>query len=385
MNPLENSITPSSKKTSRRSFLNLTGAGSAALLLLGTLVLSAQEKAEEPQPIRWGFVGTGGIANQMARALEHSPSAVLTASSSRTLEKAEAFATKYKASKAFDSWAEMFQWDGIDAVYVATPTSVKEEISIAAAKAGKHVLCEKPLPSLPATQRILAACRENNVAFMDGTHFSHHPRTLQLQKQLDTLVGKRRTLDSIFQFRMGNKNNIRMSTELEPMGVLGDAGWYNMRAIIDYLDPSAELKSVSAVLRREPESQAVIGTTALLVFSDGSTSTFSCAFDAGESRNEARIVGDQGSLDIPKFLGHDGDNSASYTHTSRANKPADTIVKVEADRPDAAIMFEDFAAQVHDPSLRTKWETKSERTQALLDAVWESAIAHEKPTSKKEN
>ena len=377
MNSIPNPSTQSALKISRRSLLNTFGLGSAVFLLLGTLGLSAQEEAKEPQPIRWGFVGTGGIANQMARATKDAPNAVLTASSSRTLEKAEAFAAKYKASKAFDSWAEMCQWDGIDAVYVATPTSVKEEISIAAAKAGKHVFCEKPLPNLPATQRILAACRENNVAFMDGTHFSHHPRTLQIQEQIDTLVGKRRTLDTIFQFKLGNKNNIRLSTELEPMGVLGDLGWYNMRAIVDYLDPAIELKSVSAVMRRDPESQAVIGSTGLLVFSDGSTSTFSCAFDAGDSRNDARIVGDQGTLEIYKFVGHDKDNSASYIHTAKANKPAKKTVKVEADRPDAAILFENFAAQVHDPSLRTNWETKAERTQALLDAVWESALANE--------
>ena len=379
MKTITNPSTQSALKISRRSLLNAFGLSSVAILLLGTLGLSAQEEeaAKKPEPIRWGFVGTGSIANSMARATKNAPNAVLTASSSRTLEKAEAFVDKYEASKAFDSWAEMCQWDGIDAVYVATPTSVKEEISIAAAKAGKHVLCEKPLPSLPATQRIIAACRENNVAFMDGTHFSHHPRTLQLQEQVDTLVGKRRTLDSIFQFRIGNKNNIRMSTELEPMGALGDAGWYNMRAIVEYIDPATELESVSAVLRRDSETQAVIGTTALLVFKDGSTSTFSCAFDAGESRNEIRMVGDQGNLDIPNFLGNDKDNSASYTHAARKNKPSKKTVKVEADRSGASLMFEDFAAQVHDPSLRTNWETKTERTQALLDAVWESALANE--------
>ncbi|MGJ8726751.1 MAG: Gfo/Idh/MocA family protein [Roseibacillus sp.] len=377
MKSITNPFTQSALMISRRRLLNTFGLGSAAILLLGTLGISAQEEAKEPQPIRWGFVGTGSIANQMARATKEAPNTVLTASSSRTLEKAEAFAAKYEASKAFDSWAEMFQWDGIDAVYVATPTSVKEEISIAAAKAGKHVFCEKPLPSLPATQRILAACRENNVAFMDGTHFSHHPRTLQLQEQIDTLAGKRRTLDTIFQFKLGNKNNIRVNPELEPMGVLGDLGWYNMRAIVDYLDPAAELKSVSAVMRRDPESQAVIGSTGLLVFSDGSTSTFSCAFDAGDSRNDARIVGDQGTLEIDKFVGHDKDNSASYTHSAKTNKPASKVVKVEADRPDAAILFENFAAQVHDPSLRAHWETKAEHTQALLDAVWKSALANE--------
>ena len=371
--------TLSNKQPSRRRFLHASGIASAAILLLGTLGASAQDTPEGPQPIRWGFVGTGSIANLMAKATKDAPNAVLTASSSRTLKKAEKFAAKYEASKAFDSWAEMCLWDGIDAVYVATPTSVKEEIAIAAAQAGKHVLCEKPLPSLPAVKRMLAACHENNVAFMDGTHFSHHPRSIQLEDQLDSLVGKRRTLDTIFQFKIRNKTNIRVNPELEPMGVLGDLGWYNMRSVVDYLPPNVELKSVDAFIRRDQESQAVIGGTGLLTFADGSTSTFSCAFDVGASRQHTRIVGDQGDIDIPKFVGHDGDNSASYIHSAKANKPSTQTIKIKAPRPDASILFEDFAAQVHDPALREKWETKSKRTQELLDAVWASALANEKP------
>jgi len=350
MNLPISSSTLSNKQLSRRIFLRTSGIASAAIFLLGTLGLSAQDTSEEPKPIRWGFVGTGSIANLMAKATKDAPNAVLTASSSRTLKKAEDFAAKYEASKAFSSWAEMCQWDGIDAVYVATPTSVKEEISIAAAQAGKHVLCEKPLPSLPALKRILAACHANNVSFMDGTHFSHHPRTIQLESQIDELAGKRRTLDSIFQFKIGNKTNIRVNPELEPMGVLGDLGWYNMRAIVDYITPNVELKTVSAFIRRDQESQAVIGGTGILTFVDGSSSTFSCSFDAGASRQEARIVGDQGNIDIPKFVGHDRDNSASYIHTAKKNKPSTQTIKVEAPRPDAAILFENFAAQVRDPA-----------------------------------
>lgn len=375
MNSKENNTSQSGKSFSRRNFINKVGVGSAATILSGSLGLNAEEASN--QPIRWGFVGTGSIANSMAKSMKDAPSAKLIASSSRTLKKAEDFAKKYQAEKAFDSWAEMCQWDGIDAIYVATPTSVKEEITIAAAKAGKHVLCEKPLPSLAATQRMLAACRENNVAFMDGTHFSHHPRSIEIENKIDTLVGKRRTLHCVFQFNIRDKSNIRMIPALEPMGVIGDAGWYNMRGIVDYLPSNVELKSVSAFIRRDQETNAAIGGTGILTFADGSSATFSCAFDAGASRNEAQVLGDQGSIEIPKYISHDKDNSGSYTHSSRSNKPSTKTIKVAADRPDAAILFEDFAAQVHDPSLRKKWEIKSERTQALLDAVWASAIANE--------
>lgn len=66
------------------------------------------------------------------------------------METAKSFAAKHGLDHAFDSWADMIAWDGVDAIYVATPTSVREEICVAAAKAGKHVLGEKPFANLPS-------------------------------------------------------------------------------------------------------------------------------------------------------------------------------------------------------------------------------------------
>ena len=94
----------------------------------------------------------------------------------------------------------MAEWDGIDAVYVATPTSVREEICLAAANSGKHVLGEKPFASLGSVQRIAAACRANDVGFMDGTHFVHHPRTVHIREQAAAQIGWPWSLDSAFQF-----------------------------------------------------------------------------------------------------------------------------------------------------------------------------------------
>jgi len=239
------------------------------------------------------------------------------------------------------------------------------------------VLCEKPLPSLPALNNILAACRENNVAFMDGTHFSHHPRSIELEHNLDKLTGKRRSLHSVFQFNVKNQDNIRLSPTQEPMGALGDAGWYNMRAIVDYLNPHANIKKVSASLRRDEKTNAVIGCTGIIIFDEKSTATFLCALDAGASKCFTEIDGNKGSIEIPKFVQHDRDNSASYIHNSRENKAKLKNVKVSAPQPDAAIMFADFAQQIHNSKFREKWALKSKKTQTLLDAVWESALSNE--------
>ena len=376
------SASDSAKKTdiSRRGFIGKTVAGLATTALTGSAVAQTVEaSASEKRPIRWGFVGTGSIANSMARTLKGAPSGELAASSSRTLEKAEEFADKHGASKAFGSWKEMIEWDGVDAVYVATPTSVREEICVAAANAGKHVLGEKPFASLPSVRRITEACRKNKVAFMDGTHFSHHPRTAELKGNLGALVGKRRNLDSVFQFNVRNTSNIRMQPKFEPMGAIGDAGWYNMRATVEYIDPSAKLKSAATYIRRGAETGAVIGATGVVAFEDGSASTWSCAFDAGNGRSDLIIDGKNGTVDVMRFLNDESDRSASYRKRSGGGKDGavDEVVKIKSPLPGAALMFEDFAAQVNDTSLRDQWMQKTIRTQELLDAVWESGIQNE--------
>ena len=93
--------------------------------------------------LRWGIVGTGGIANSMAGMIKMADAAEIGAVSSRRIESAQEFAQQHDVPNAFDSWQEMIDSDTVDAVYVATPTSVREEICIAAANGQKHVLADK--------------------------------------------------------------------------------------------------------------------------------------------------------------------------------------------------------------------------------------------------
>ncbi len=365
----------------RRKLLGATAGGVIASATAGLVSTSPQTaRASDTPPVRWGFVGTGGIANSMARVVRLTPQAELTAVSSRSMEKAAAFAEKYGARKAFDSWAEMAAWDGIDAVYVATPTSVREEICVNAASQGKHVLGEKPFASLPSLRRITATCRKNGVGFMDGTHFVHHPRTAAIQSRMRDQVGWPWSVASAFQFNLTDRGNIRFNPNLEPMGAIGDAGWYNMRAAVEYLSPDIELRDVSAFLRRDPETGAAISGSGMLVFTDESTTTWNCGFDSGAVIMDLRISGGQGSINIDDFLSQDQDRSASYLHRAGGwgpNALAETA-RVESSLPGSALMFEDFAALVQDASLRERWMRASERTQALLDACWDEALRVEK-------
>ena len=375
----ERPIDTDTVNTLRRRLIGAAAGGVVAAASGGLAsTIPGRAWAQDVKPLRWGFVGTGGIANSMARVVKLTPLAELVAVSSRRMSSAEAFAEQHGATRAFDSWADMSTVDGIDAIYVATPTSVREEISIAAARGGKHVLAEKPFASLPSVKRIAEACRANDVAFMDGTHFVHHPRTARIKTSMDDLVGNPWSVASAFQFGLADRGNIRFNPDLEPMGAIGDAGWYNMRAAAEFLDPSVGLRSSRASLRRDAQTGAAIGGSGVLVFEDGSTSTWNCGFDSGAVVMDLRITGPAGVINIDNFLSQDRDNSATFLLKQggwSSGKRED--VTVDSTLPGAALMFEDLAAAAADKSLRNQWIEATERTQMLLDSAWAAALAAE--------
>lgn len=356
--------------TKRRRLLGAAGAGAVAVACSG--VLAGASCSAEPRKLRWGFVGTGSIANAMASRIKEADNVELVAVSSRKIETAEAFARKHGLDHAFDSWAEMIAWDGVDAIYCATPTSVREEICVAAANGGKHVLGEKPFASLPSLRRITAACRENGVGFMDGTHFPHHPRTAHIKANMQQDVGWPWSVASAFQFGLTDTNNIRLRPDLEPYGAIGDAGWYNMRAAVEYTAPGIELASVSAYLRRHPVTNAAIRASGVIVFSDSSTTTFNCGFESGAGIQDLRISGKRGVIKLDDFLrSRRRDYTGVYTYRSgRSN----LVKKIPSAKSGSTLMWEDFAAMVGDPKRVEASISVSERTQQWLDAVWHSAL-----------
>ena len=355
----------------RRKLIGAAGAGVVAASF-GGMLGAGRLWAADRAPLRWGVVGTGGIANSMAPRIIEADGAVLAAVSSRKMETAREFADKHDVPNAFDSWQQMIASDTIDAVYIATPTSVREEIGVAAANHGKHVLGEKPFANLPSLRRIVAACRENGVGFMDGTHFPHLARTRRIQAEMANLVGRPWSVASAFQFDLTDTSNIRLRPDLEPYGAIGDAGWYNMRAAVEFLPDDVELVASDAWLQREPVNNAVVSGSGVMRFNDGSTSTWNCAFISGTWVQDLRLTGPDGVLWIDDFVGARGDERY------RVRRGRDTEeIAIPFSKHQATSMFEDFTKMVHDPAMFEAGVRASERTQAWLDAAWQSALENE--------
>jgi predicted dehydrogenase len=365
----------------RRKVLEMVGAGAVASAIPAAFAAqSSGMNKQTDRPLRWGIVGTGGIANHMASMIKRAARAELAAVASRKMETAKQFANKHGVPGAFGSWAEMLSSNTVDAIYVATPTSDREEVCLLAAANGKHVLGEKPFANLPSLRRITSACRKNRVGFMDGTHFVHHPRTAQIKATMREKIGWPWSIDSTFQFSLTDADNIRLDPDLEPYGAIGDAGWYNMRAAVEYTAPGVKVVGVDAYVRRDKKSKAVVTGGGVIAFSDGSTNTWNCGFEAGAANMDLRLSGAGGQFSLDDFVFNPGDGPAEYVYRKGGFGDGATSerIAVPSAKPPAALMFENFAAMVGDSALFDASVAASERTQEWLDAIWTKAIQNER-------
>ncbi len=365
----------------RRKLLEAVGAGAVVSAIPAVFAAeSSGVKKQTDRPLRWGIVGTGSIANHMASMIKLAARAELAAVASRKLETAKQFATKHSIPGAFGSWSEMLSSKTVDAVYVATPTSVREEICTLAAANGKHVLGEKPFANLPSLRRITSACRKSGVGFMDGTHFVHHPRTAQIKTTMREKIGWLWSIDSAFQFGMTDADNIRLDPNLEPYGAIGDAGWYNMRAAVEYTAPGVKVAGVDAYVRRDKRTKAVTAGSGVIAFSDGSTNTWNCGFEAGALNMDLRLSGVGGQFSLDDFVFRPDDGPAEYVYRKGGLRAGGTSERmtVPSAKPPAALMFEDFAAMVGNSELFEASVAASERTQEWLDAIWTKAMQNER-------
>ncbi|MCH1408341.1 MAG: Gfo/Idh/MocA family oxidoreductase [Verrucomicrobiales bacterium] len=267
---------------------------------------------------RWGILGTAGIARKNWQAIRLSGNGELVAVGSRTEERAAEYIAENQAQVPHDppprpigGYEEMIAADDIDALYIPLPTGVRKEFAIKAAQAGKHVLCEKPCGvNADEVREIVDACESSGVQFMDGVMFMHSDRLVALRADLDSeeAVGQIKRIATQFSFMAPDdflEENIRMHSELEPLGSLGDLGWYNIRMILWTLGYEMPIAVRSRMIRQagRPDSpDAVpISLSSELVFAGGVTASFYCSFET-EHQQWVNISGTKGHITMNDFV-----------------------------------------------------------------------------------
>ncbi len=164
--------------------------------------------------VRWGILGAGRIARKFASDIAHAPSASLKAVGARDRDRAESFANEFAIPNAHGSYEALVEDAQVDAIYVATPHNFHLEHSVLAMRAGKAVLCEKPLtPSVEEAEVLIKVAVELDIYLMEAMWSWFLP---SIQKAKDWVEDGR--IGEVIQVRA----DLGFQAPFEPKGRLWD-------------------------------------------------------------------------------------------------------------------------------------------------------------------
>ncbi len=200
--------------------------------------------------IKWGVLGYAGIAkSRVIPAMLCAEHAIPYAVASRSDVKLQEAVERFGFSKTYHTYEALLKDPDIDAVYIPLPNALHREWTIKAARAGKHILCEKPLALKEEDAlEMIQACKENGVKLMEAFMYRFSSRSRKIRELLDTgIIGEIRHINSSHRFLLEDKNNVRVNAELGG-GSLRDVGCYpvNMVGMLlnDYPRHICALKTV---------------------------------------------------------------------------------------------------------------------------------------------
>jgi predicted dehydrogenase len=246
--------------------------------------------------VRWGILSTANIGlAKVIPAIQRADRCRVTAIASRDLATARAAANRLGIATAYGTYEELLADADVDAVYIPLPNHLHRPWVEAAAAAGKHVLCEKPLALTAAdAEAMLATCRDRGVLLMEAFMYRLHPSWVAARELVRSgRIGRLVAVDSWFSFHNDDPTNIRNILEAGG-GALYDIGCYNVN--LSRLLFGAEPVGVQAVVTRDPEMGVDTVTSALLRFPTG-VATFTCSTRA-EDDQRVHIHGTTGRIEI---------------------------------------------------------------------------------------
>ncbi|EJU14980.1 Putative dehydrogenase [Sphingomonas sp. LH128] len=256
-------------------------------------------------PVRWGIIGSGWISTDaIAPALNTIPEAVVHSVCSRDPERASEFAKEWGARPYADLDAFLADPD-LDAVFVATPNARHPDDVFACARAGKHVLCDKPLaPDGATADRMVAACAEAGVLLGTGYQMRFHPIHVEMARRvaagdLGRIIHAH--VHACFRYPFP-PSPWRRTLEGSGGGwATGDLGTHLVDLLLWLLGP---VRSVQATMDNQTygyETEDIC--SAVLAFEGGTLATLTCSTAVTAPRSELGLYGESGSLIAEQTIG----------------------------------------------------------------------------------
>ncbi len=249
--------------------------------------------------LRWGVLSTADIARKkwipgVRRAPEQRGEVV--AIGSRDEDVARRVADELAIPRAHGSYEELLADPEVDAVYIPLPNHLHLEWTLAAARAGKHVLCEKPLALAAAdAEQMVRACESAGVRLMEAFMYRLHPSWRAVRELIASgRIGRLQSVQSWFSYYNDDPTNIRNKVAAGG-GALMDIGCYSIN--LSRMLFGAEPERVESSIVRDPDMEIDVLDSALLVFPGGATATFTCS-TRSEPDQRVHIYGTEGRISV---------------------------------------------------------------------------------------
>ncbi len=309
--------------------------------------------------IRWGIIGLGDIAERnFTPALGKAAGSQLVSVYSRSLDKGKAFCARYNVPRAYDALDKMLADPELDAVYIASPNALHAEQSVAASRAGKHVLCDKPMALSEADgERMIRAAEEHKVRLDVAYRLRYHPAHIEARRRVQSgVLGEMQLIKA--QNFVGGARPYWASMGWRNDPAIAGSGSIVAQAVhpvdlLRYLTDS-EIVEVRCITDEAPPSRPTDeATVSIFKFANGALAQVASGAVVPRSDNDAVLYGSRGKISC---LGTLGRNEAGRVQE----------VVVDSAAPQVRLLFAD--------------DTPITRTTKLIEA-FNRSITHGEPTT----
>ncbi|MGA2137824.1 MAG: Gfo/Idh/MocA family oxidoreductase [Verrucomicrobiia bacterium] len=300
--------------------------------------------------LSWGILSTGRIAGIFAKQLSRSKTGKLVAVGSRSLATADKFAAEHHVPHHYGSYEAVLTDPDVHAVYIATPHTLHADWCIKAARAGKHILCEKPLTlnhaeALP----VIEAARKHGVFLMEAFMYRCHPQTAKLVDLLrKRIIGDVRVIHASFGFHRDFNPEARLFKNALGGGGILDIGCYpvsisRLVAGVAMGKPFAEPVEVKGCGHFTPTGvdSWVVGS---LKFPGDILAALAASVEVQQDI-VLRVYGSSGRILVPAPFAQINDGATTKIVVQRKGEEPQEIV-VESSQPAYAIEADHVAAHI---------------------------------------
>jgi 1,5-anhydro-D-fructose reductase (1,5-anhydro-D-mannitol-forming) len=272
--------------------------------------LDLAKTGKHTMSVRWGIIGLGDIAeHNFLPALAKAADAQLVSVFSRSADKGRAFIDKYQVPRAYDNLERMLADPELDAVYIASPNALHAEQSVAASRAGKHVLCDKPMALTVADgERMIRAAGDYKVRLDVAYRQRYHPAHEEARRRVQAGVLGEIQLVRAQNFRGGARpywQNIpgwRNDTALAGSGSIVAQAVHSVD-LLRYLTGS-EIVEVRCITDEDPPSRPFEeATVSIFKFANGALGQVASGAVVPRSDNDAVLYGSNGKIACLGTLG----------------------------------------------------------------------------------